>query len=151
MSRYSFQGLKLLLPHLALLLISALYTFAGAAVFMHLEQPHFEEEKAYQMHQLQTGKEDLMRKLWDISQQDKRTTSDIRGKQIDEGQEEFAVFVRNLYHIHGEGRVRTEDLNEQKTAKNSEPEWSFTAAVFFVVTTLTTIGISCTILVLYVL
>lgn len=120
---------------------------------MQLEQPHFEQEQATYLKELEANKEDLINRLWELS----RTR---RG--LTEGETEFGKFVRTLYKIHKSGVVSQEDIDERIAHKLSKDwnstfvskrpaEWNFGTAAFFVLTTLTTIGIYCTILVKHVL
>ncbi|KRX80177.1 Actin-related protein 3 [Trichinella sp. T6] len=133
----------LILPHASLIIVSFLYTLIGAFVFMKLEQPHIRHLYNQKMIQMKADKDLLLERLIEMS----------RAKSsMDEGQTEFRNFVRSIYSMHKWNRWRNTENdryarivlqpNEISLNELIHPgqEWNFAAALFFVLTTLTTIG-----------
>ncbi|KRX26513.1 Actin-related protein 3 [Trichinella nelsoni] len=133
----------LILPHASLIIVSFLYTLIGAFVFMKLEQPHIRHLYNQKMIQMKADKDLLLERLIEMS----------RAKSsMDEGQTEFRDFVRSIYSMHKWNRWRNTENdryarivlqpNEISLNELIHPgqEWNFAAALFFVLTTLTTIG-----------
>ncbi|KRY47904.1 Actin-related protein 3 [Trichinella britovi] len=133
----------LILPHASLIIVSFLYTLIGAFVFMKLEQPHIRHLYNQKMIQMKADKDLLLERLIEMS----------RAKSsMDEGQTEFRNFVRSIYSMHKWNRWRNTEndryarivLQPNEISYNElihpGQEWNFAAALFFVLTTLTTIG-----------
>ncbi|KRZ19619.1 Actin-related protein 3 [Trichinella pseudospiralis] len=133
----------LILPHASLIIVSFLYTLIGAFVFMKLEQPHIRHLYNQKMIQMKADKDLLLERLIEMS----------RAKSsMDEGQTEFRNFVRSIYSMHKWNRWRNTEndryarivLQPNEISLNElihpDQEWNFAAALFFVLTTLTTIG-----------
>ncbi|KRY28594.1 TWiK family of potassium channels protein 7 [Trichinella spiralis] len=133
----------LILPHASLIIVSFLYTLIGAFVFMKLEQPHIRHLYNQKMIQMKADKDLLLERLIEMS----------RAKSsMDEGETEFRNFVRSIYSMHKWNRWRNTENdryarivlqpNEISLNELIHPgqEWNFAAALFFVLTTLTTIG-----------
>lgn len=143
-----FQVFKLALPHLFLLLISIGYVYIGALTFMRLEEPHWRQQRARQLQTLQEQKERFAGKLYDLGRS---------GRQLDgvEGSEEFNKYASEVYRIHQIGLVTREDLRTQfgsnATAVDDAAGWTLGVSIFFVISTLTTIGIYSVIVVRFVI
>ncbi|KRX87662.1 Actin-related protein 3, partial [Trichinella pseudospiralis] len=133
----------LIFPHASLIIVSFLYTLIGAFVFMKLEQPHIRHLYNQKMIQMKADKDLLLERLIEMS----------RAKSsMDEGQTEFRNFVRSIYSMHKWNRWRNTEndryarivLQPNEISLNElihpDQEWNFAAALFFVLTTLTTIG-----------
>lgn len=142
------QVLQLALPHIFLLLISIGYVYLGAFTFMRLEEPHWRQQRARQLQTLQHQKERFVGKLYELGRS---------GHQLDgvEGTEEFTKYASEVYRIHQIGLVTQDDLRTQlganATAVEDAAGWTFGVSIFFVISTLSTIGIYCVIVVRFVI
>ncbi|KFD68783.1 hypothetical protein M514_02743 [Trichuris suis] len=133
----------LALPHVSLIIVSLAYTCLGALVFMKLEEPHVRQLHNQMGIQVQTDKDQFLARLLELSRS-------RRSKE--EGEIEFRNYVKNIY-----GTFETKGLRERESLRSggvpldggytekdrlsdTAEQWSFAAALFFVLTTLTTIG-----------
>uniref|UniRef100_A0A914W5W0 Fibronectin type-III domain-containing protein n=1 Tax=Plectus sambesii TaxID=2011161 RepID=A0A914W5W0_9BILA len=129
--------LQLALPHLFLLVISIGYVYLGAQTFMRLEEPHWRQQRARELQSLQRQKENFVGKLYELGRS---------GRELDgvEGTEEFTKYASEVYKIHQVGLVTRDDLRAQFGANSTAVEdaacWTFGISIFFVISTLTTIG-----------
>uniref|UniRef100_A0A5S6Q8G6 Fibronectin type-III domain-containing protein n=1 Tax=Trichuris muris TaxID=70415 RepID=A0A5S6Q8G6_TRIMR len=133
----------LALPHVSLIIVSLAYTCLGAFVFMKLEEPHMRQLRKQMDLQVQTDKDQLLARLLELSRS-------RRSKE--EGEVEFRNYVRSIYGMHKiKGLRERENLHygdaplggghpDRDRLLDPAEEWSFAAALFFVLTTLTTIG-----------
>ncbi|KHJ44986.1 hypothetical protein D918_04797 [Trichuris suis] len=118
---------------------------------MKLEEPHVRQLHNQMGIQVQTDKDQFLARLLELSRS-------RRSKE--EGEIEFRNYVKNIY-----GTFETKGLRERESLRSggvpldggytekdrlsdTAEQWSFAAALFFVLTTLTTIGIFICILIL---
>jgi hypothetical protein len=139
---------QLALPHLFLLLISIGYVYIGAVTFMRLEEPHWRQQRARELHNLQQQKERFVGKLYELGQSGQELNSIA-------GSDEFSKYASEVYRIHQIGVVTQQDLRQQMgsnaTAAEDTATFTLSVSLFFVVTTLCTIGIYCVIVVRFVI
>lgn len=117
--------MKAVAPHLGLLLLSTIYSLIGAAVFISLEEPNSRRHQAERLDQIQKNHTEFISILWNLSS---------HRRPIEEGEIEFRKFAIKMHGLHKMSKWRSEHTEENMG------EWNFNAAIFFVVTTLTTIG-----------
>ncbi|ETN72341.1 hypothetical protein NECAME_04521 [Necator americanus] len=115
---------KLILPHVALVLLTCAYTVLGASIFYTVERPHEMETKQHQLKMI-------------YSRQDEFVNNLIRLASVNTTEKQGRAKRNRLGWPAGPRRP----LGHFKVKKNTTAEiWSFSTAVFFAVTVVTTIG-----------
>uniref|UniRef100_A0A5S6QNJ7 Potassium channel domain-containing protein n=1 Tax=Trichuris muris TaxID=70415 RepID=A0A5S6QNJ7_TRIMR len=126
------RGLQLILPHVGLVLITTIYTMIGAAIFHRIELPHERKMKRASLDDIYERRFEMIRQLWHMA----------REEAVDlETFEEYALLSMTnvtelLYHSFHKYYLTSHEIIENKTID----EWSFSTAIFFAVTVVTTIG-----------
>ncbi|KFD69224.1 hypothetical protein M514_04571 [Trichuris suis] len=126
------RGFQLILPHVGLVLITTVYTMIGAAIFHRIELPHERKMKRASLDDIYERRFEMIRQLWHMA----------REEAVDmETFEEYALLsmanvTELLYHSFHKYYLTSHEIIENKTID----EWSFSTAIFFAVTVVTTIG-----------
>lgn len=118
------QITKAIAPHFVLYFIAVVYSLIGAAVFIHLEEPYSRQQQTDRLNQIRKNREEFVTKLWNL-------TSERR--PMEEGEMEFQKFAIKMHSLHKSSKFRMDTTATMD-------EWNFNSAVFFVITTLSTIG-----------
>ncbi|VDK48407.1 unnamed protein product [Anisakis simplex] len=133
------QNIRIVLPHVGLVILSAAYTVLGAAIFHHFEMPyeiHIRNETA---HRIDALKQRIIDRLWDLAQMQKNDSaalaisfsnwSAIAHRGMDDViRDVFIDYTKNYMTpddiIYGAGPIK----------------WSIGSSIFFSWTAITTIG-----------
>ncbi|CAJ0582243.1 unnamed protein product, partial [Mesorhabditis spiculigera] len=123
------KRLRIVLPHVGLVLLSALYTLLGAAIFHNVEMPYEMQLRNESCTRVTAYKKETIEKLWNLRlngfAEFERTADDAMDHII---RDVFHDYTKNYMIpddiIHGDGPVK----------------WSFGASIFFSWTAITTIG-----------
>jgi len=130
-----FQFLKLSLPHVGLTMLCFVYCFLGAAVFIRIEAPKFKEaqsRRAQLIHDHQTL-------FWQKLAEAKRSSEANYSAYVQAANGHFLNFARNLHQVHRTIKIRPAE-NAELEQQQQEETWTFPSALFFVFSTLVTIG-----------
>ncbi|CAI4230671.1 unnamed protein product [Auanema sp. JU1783] len=123
---------KLILPHVALVLLTCAYTVLGASIFYSVERPHELETKQQQLQQIYTRQTEFVDQLVRLAAQNQ--TDRLEWELIAE---------RHMHNMSDQLFVAFEKyfLTSTEVKKNVTTEiWSFPTSIFFAVTVVTTIG-----------
>uniref|UniRef100_A0A7I5E8E8 TWiK family of potassium channels protein 7 n=2 Tax=Haemonchus contortus TaxID=6289 RepID=A0A7I5E8E8_HAECO len=123
---------KLILPHVALVLLTCAYTVLGASIFYTVERPHEMEMKQHQLKMIYSRQDEFVNSL--IRLASVNTTERIDWE---------LVAQQHLHNMSDQLFVAFEKyfLTSNEVKKNTTAEiWSFSTAIFFAVTVVTTIG-----------
>lgn len=126
------QYAKLILPHVGLVLLTCAYTIVGAAIFFCVENPNEKATKRAQLDIIFEKQEHFMNAIMDLVARN------------ESGRDAFQHLAsQHLHNMSDHLFVAYEKFfltsNEVKLNKTHEI-WSFSTAVFFAVTVVTTIG-----------
>ncbi|EPB75882.1 Ion channel [Ancylostoma ceylanicum] len=123
---------KLILPHVALVLLTCAYTVLGASIFYTVERPHEMETKQHQLKMIYSRQDEFVNNLIRLA------SVNTTGRMDWE-----LVAQQHLHNMSDQLFVAFEKyfLTSNEVKKNTTAEiWSFSTAVFFAVTVVTTIG-----------
>ncbi|PAV57744.1 hypothetical protein WR25_07384 isoform F [Diploscapter pachys] len=124
---------RLILPHIGLILMSFLYVLGGAVAFFHLEQPHELAIREMSIRRFHAHKEQMLDDLWSLVEAG-ATPEYIEGMANE--------YVDNVTRILFEA-FDTHYISAKHLKPGGELEaysWTYTTAIFFTATLLTTIG-----------
>ncbi|KAE9417073.1 hypothetical protein Angca_006441, partial [Angiostrongylus cantonensis] len=123
---------KLILPHVALVLLTCAYTVLGASIFYTVEQPHEMKTKQHQLKLIYTQHDEFVDNLVRLASANRT------------GRSEWELIAQqHLHNMSDQLFVAFEKyfLTSIEVKKNTTAEiWSFSTAIFFAVTVVTTIG-----------
>ncbi len=125
-----FQYAKIILPHVGLIFISCVYIIIGAVVFYSLEQPYEQTTKLRSVQEISDQRRDFLEKMWNLSRLDNE------GLWKSVAEDDIENITRRLFEAFDSNYVTAAVLNSNATVNH----WTFTAAIFFTSTLLTTIG-----------
>ncbi|WKX99673.1 hypothetical protein Q1695_014500 [Nippostrongylus brasiliensis] len=123
---------KLILPHVALVLLTCAYTVLGASIFYTVERPHEMETKQHQLKMIYSRQDEFVNNLMRLASTN--TTGRIEWEMVAQ---------QHLHNMSDQLFVAFEKyfLTSNEVKKNTTAEiWSFSTAIFFAVTVVTTIG-----------
>lgn len=123
---------KLILPHVALVLLTCAYTVLGASIFYTVERPHEMETKQHQLKMIYSRQDEFVNNLIQLASVN--TTGRVDWE---------LVAQQHLHNMSDQLFVAFEKyfLTSNEVKKNTTAEiWSFSTAIFFAVTVVTTIG-----------
>uniref|UniRef100_A0A7E4VQ02 Ion_trans_2 domain-containing protein n=1 Tax=Panagrellus redivivus TaxID=6233 RepID=A0A7E4VQ02_PANRE len=128
------NNLRIVIPHIGLVLLSALYTVFGATVFHHLEQPFEIKIRNDTAHRVSALKRRIIAQLWTLAH-DNRTLA-----PFDEWSEVahtgMNMVIKDIFIDYTKNYMLPEDI-----ITGTGPEkWSYGSSIFFSWTCITTIG-----------
>ncbi|PIC40501.1 hypothetical protein B9Z55_011820 [Caenorhabditis nigoni] len=123
---------KLVLPHVALVLLTCTYTVIGALIFYSVEQPHEQMMKEQQLKLIYTRQNEFVDDLIRLA----------AGNETKRYEWE-TLAERHMHNMSDQLFVAFEKyfLTSNEVKKNAATEtWTFSSSIFFAVTVVTTIG-----------
>uniref|UniRef100_A0A0N4ZNW3 TWiK family of potassium channels protein 7 n=1 Tax=Parastrongyloides trichosuri TaxID=131310 RepID=A0A0N4ZNW3_PARTI len=123
---------KLILPHVALVLVSFVYTLLGALLFYTIERPNEFDTKREQLKLIETRQEQFVTELIKLAIQN--TTSRDEWRHI--AQNHMHNLSDHLFIAFEKYFMTSEEIKNNHIIEI----WTFSTAVFFAVTVVTTIG-----------
>ncbi|KAL1231606.1 TWiK family of potassium channels protein [Trichinella spiralis] len=125
--------MRVILPHIGLIFITVVYTMIGAAIFHRIELPHERLMKRYSLNEIEASRLVLIRQIWNLA---KNHTDNEQVEFETLAARSFDNFTDLLFTSFHKHYLTAKEIAENRTID----EWSFSAAVFFAVTVVTTIG-----------
>ncbi|VDK63902.1 unnamed protein product [Onchocerca ochengi] len=130
------QNLRIVLPHIGLILLSAAYTILGAAIFYHFEMPYEVYIRNETAHRIEALKQKIIDNLWMLVHMTNSTEevtfetwSQIAHLGIND-------VIRDVFIDYTKNYMTPDDI-----IKGAGPvKWSFGSSIFFSWTAITTIG-----------
>lgn len=147
---FSLQYLRLVLPHVGLVLASILYAVAGAFIFYAVEKRHELETKSHSIRKVTSARFDLVDNMWNNS----RRFRMAKDPWLKEAEREFANWTSMLYTAFKKEFVKYQHVSTTRTFRTL-PEgdgynltfeqddynvWTPSSSIFFAWTTMATIG-----------
>ncbi|VDN91867.1 unnamed protein product [Brugia pahangi] len=123
---------KLILPHVGLVLLTCAYTVVGASVFYSVEQPHELANKRRQLDMIYERQEEFVNSLFTLAMLNetrREVWSQVTKQHMHNMSDHLFTAFEKFFLTAAE--VRANDTIEI---------WSFSTAIFFAVTVVTTIG-----------
>lgn len=119
-----------MLPHVGLILLSCLYTLLGGTMFYVIERPHEIEAKSRSVQNIRNVRDNISLWLWDL-QHSNLTRQDYLRMSQDQMDRLILAIVEDR---------QKEFLTRYDFEEEIRNRWTFSAAVFFSATVITTIG-----------
>uniref|UniRef100_A0A0N5CCC6 TWiK family of potassium channels protein 7 n=1 Tax=Strongyloides papillosus TaxID=174720 RepID=A0A0N5CCC6_STREA len=123
---------KLILPHVALVLVSFVYTLLGALLFYTIERPNEFDTKREQLKLIEIRQEQFVSELMKLAVQNTTSPEEWRN-----------IAKKHMHNLSDHLFVAFEKyfMTSEEIKNNNIIEiWTFSTAVFFAVTVVTTIG-----------
>ncbi|EJD74791.1 uncoordinated protein 58 [Loa loa] len=123
---------KLILPHVGLVLLTCAYTVVGASIFYSVEQPHELANKRRQLDMIYERQEEFVNSLFTLAMLNetrREVWSQVTKQHMHNMSDHLFTAFEKFFLTAAE--VRANDTIEI---------WSFSTAIFFAVTVVTTIG-----------
>ncbi|KAM3723635.1 TWiK family of potassium channels protein [Dirofilaria immitis] len=134
--------MRIILPHIGLIILSLLYTIGGAFAFYYLERPHEIAVRRESLKDISTQRKLMLDELWVMLNDESVSDEEIKRLAI----HHVDNVTRVLFEAFGTHYISASHLRTS-TASSSVDEfmeeeysWTFTTALFFTATLLTTIG-----------
>uniref|UniRef100_A0A915PIC5 Potassium channel domain-containing protein n=1 Tax=Setaria digitata TaxID=48799 RepID=A0A915PIC5_9BILA len=123
---------KLILPHVGLVLLTCAYTVVGASIFYSVEQPHELASKRRQLDMIYERQEEFVNSLFTLAMLNE-TRREVWSQVTKQHMHNMSDHLFNAFEkfFLTAAEVRANDTIEI---------WSFSTAIFFAVTVVTTIG-----------
>lgn len=122
----------MILPHVGLILLSCVYVVSGAIVVYHLEKPNELETRQRNLVTIALQRQSFLDRMWNLS----HTMDPEKWRQL--AFEGIDNITQTLFEAFDTQFINAHHLNN---FTNSDT-WTFTNAIFFTSTLLTTIGMS---------
>uniref|UniRef100_A0A0R3RH16 Ion_trans_2 domain-containing protein n=1 Tax=Elaeophora elaphi TaxID=1147741 RepID=A0A0R3RH16_9BILA len=130
------QKLRIVLPHIGLVLLSTAYTILGAAIFHHFEMPYEVYIRNETAHRIEALKQKIIDNLWMLIHVQNNTdevTFETWSRTAHLGINDV---IRDVFIDYTKNYMTPDDI-----IKGAGPvKWSFGSSVFFSWTAITTIG-----------
>ncbi|KAF8387433.1 twk-13 [Pristionchus pacificus] len=125
------KNLRIVVPHVGLVLLSAAYTILGAAIFHHYEKPNELDLRNSSHSKMLQTKENAIRTLWNMTQNGSSAEefSDVAHQSMND-------VIRGVFFDYTKNYMTPEDIIEG----DGPVKWSFGSSIFFSWTAITTIG-----------
>lgn len=123
---------KIVLPHIGLFLLTCTYTLIGASIFYSIERPNEMESKKQKLSDLSRNRLAFLDYMWNLSRSSEITAAEWKA----EGSERLLNVTDQLFISFDKFFLTSAEV------KNNTPTviWTFSTAIFFAVTVVTTIG-----------
>ncbi|KHN80480.1 TWiK family of potassium channels protein 7 [Toxocara canis] len=130
------QNLRIVLPHVGLVILSAAYTILGAAIFHHFEMPyeiHIRNETA---HRIEALKQKIIDDLWELAHHKNDSGAISFDNWSDTAHRGMNNVIRDVFVDYTKNYMTPDDI-----IHGAGPiKWSFGSSIFFSWTAITTIG-----------
>uniref|UniRef100_A0A915A897 Potassium channel domain-containing protein n=1 Tax=Parascaris univalens TaxID=6257 RepID=A0A915A897_PARUN len=130
------QNLRIVLPHVGLVILSAAYTILGAAIFHHFEMPyeiHIRNETA---HRVDALKQKIIDDLWELAHHKNDSGAISFDNWSDTAHRGMNDVIRDVFIDYTKNYMTPDDI-----IHGAGPiKWSFGSSIFFSWTAITTIG-----------
>ncbi|CAJ0943248.1 unnamed protein product, partial [Mesorhabditis belari] len=125
---------KMILPHVGLILLSFVYIVGGAFAFYHLEGPNEVSIRDSNLRQIAIYKEQMLNDMWNLVNSDtpKAVIEATAAAHVDN-------VTRMLFDAFDTHFITAKHLRAENGGED-EHSWTYTTALFFTATLLTTIG-----------
>lgn len=127
---FGFQWIKIVAPHVALVLATWIYTIVGASIFYSIERPHEADQKNKSIHRMNEIHANFLDLLWNLTK-DMNNETEFAGSAVMELDRVMEATFKAF-----EGGVTAEDISNN----SYNLAWTFYSAIFFSTTVITTIG-----------
>lgn len=124
-----------MLPHVGLVLLCAIYTIVGAAIFLMIEAPHEQRTKDQYMKEIKEIRFEILEELWNLTQESRQPISALEWKS--NAVDRINNLTAKLFEAFDS---RVIDINDIREINGSQNRWTYPAAMFFATTTIATIG-----------
>lgn len=128
---FGFQWIKIVAPHLVLVLATWLYTIVGASVFYSIEQPHEADQKNKSVQKINEIQSNFLEFLWNLTTDININETQFAGVAVVELDRVLEATFKAF-----EGGVTADDISNNSVTL----AWTYYSAVFFSTTVITTIG-----------
>uniref|UniRef100_A0A914C7N0 Potassium channel domain-containing protein n=1 Tax=Acrobeloides nanus TaxID=290746 RepID=A0A914C7N0_9BILA len=126
------QRIKIVLPHVAIVFLSAFYTLLGATIFHYFEAPYEIHIRNQTNQRITALKRKIIAQLWTLSQ-DNATSFDEWSDFANNG---MNLIIKDVFIDYTKNYMSSDDIiNGTGITK-----WSFSNSIFFSWTAITTIG-----------
>ncbi|CAD5210231.1 unnamed protein product [Bursaphelenchus okinawaensis] len=145
--------LRLVLPHVALVLVVCIYAMVGAFIFHAIESPHEDMLKRDGINKINNVRSDLIELIWQKSGGSGYENQEEWIRQMSRALENFN---QNLYKVYKDQYVRYGDVRMSKAERDPREKrhrsssksrseaggklWTSSSSLFFAATTMATIG-----------
>ncbi|CAG9539476.1 unnamed protein product [Cercopithifilaria johnstoni] len=130
------QKLRIVLPHIGLVLLSAAYTILGAAIFHHFEMPYEVHIRNETAHRIEVLKQKIIDNLWMLIHMRNNTGEVTFETWSNTAHLGINDVIRDVFIDYTKNYMTPDDI-----IKGAGPvKWSFGSSVFFSWTAITTIG-----------
>ncbi|KAI6176718.1 TWiK family of potassium channels protein 7 [Aphelenchoides bicaudatus] len=123
---------KLILPHIGLVLLTITYTVLGAFLFFMIENPNEKQSKRYQLDMIYKRQENFVETLLELAGRNELNQTvwkTVADEHLHNLSDHFFIAYEKIF------------LTAEEVKRNSPIEiWTFSTAIFFSVTVVTTIG-----------
>uniref|UniRef100_A0A914UW29 Potassium channel domain-containing protein n=1 Tax=Plectus sambesii TaxID=2011161 RepID=A0A914UW29_9BILA len=123
---------KLILPHVGLVALTVMYTLIGASVFYSIERPNEHATKRAQLDVIYERQDDFLELMWTLAHERSVDQSDWKLT----GREQMQNISDELFKAFEKVFLTATEVRRNDTIEI----WSFSTAIFFAVTVVTTIG-----------
>uniref|UniRef100_A0A915PBA0 Potassium channel domain-containing protein n=1 Tax=Setaria digitata TaxID=48799 RepID=A0A915PBA0_9BILA len=135
---------RIILPHVGLIILSLLYTIGGALAFYHLERPNEIAVRRESLKDIFAQKKLMLDELWIMLNDDSISDEEIERLAIHHVDNVTRILFEAFdTHYISASHLRTTTAmtsSNDSEAEEEEYSWTFTTALFFTATLLTTIG-----------
>ncbi|KAM3717053.1 TWiK family of potassium channels protein [Dirofilaria immitis] len=130
------RKLRIVLPHIGLVLLSTVYTILGAAIFHHLEMPYEVYIRNETAHRIEALKQKIIDNLWTLVHVRNSTREVAFETWSQTAHLGINDVIRDVFIDYTKNYMTPDDI-----IKGAGPvKWSFGSSVFFSWTAITTIG-----------
>ncbi|CAD6186851.1 unnamed protein product [Caenorhabditis auriculariae] len=130
-SRRWKRNLRIVLPHVGLVMLSTVYTLLGATIFHYYEKPFEEQLRNETAHRVNGLKTRVIRQLWTMSSNG--TEFSVWQLVANQGMDDL---IRDVFIDYTRNYMTPEDV----ITGTGPVKWSFGSSIFFSWTAITTIG-----------
>ncbi|KAI6226500.1 TWiK family of potassium channels protein 7 [Aphelenchoides fujianensis] len=127
---------RLILPHVALVLVLLVYLLIGAAIFQRIEGPNEIITKNYEIQTILGLRDQFQESIWNLTHNSDTVISRETFNGL--GQEYFEKMVTEIFNAYRNQFIT--NMHLLNVTRADEHLWTYPNAVFFATTVITTIG-----------